>query len=55
MQKRRSLGLTPTFVSLDVSMDHRVKPGGDERGENAALNCLARARNDEAGRPLLAL
>jgi hypothetical protein len=30
MREGRSLGFTALFDSLDVSMDHRLKPGGDE-------------------------
>jgi len=63
MRKWRSERFAALLYLLKVSMDHRVigersdavlrtaMPGGDERGENAALDCLADARNDERKAP----
>jgi hypothetical protein len=46
MRQERSLGFTTLFGWLEVTMDHRVKPGGDECGNG--LLAAAKPRSPDA-------
>jgi hypothetical protein len=49
MRGAHLLRLTVLFDSLHVSMDHRVKPGGDDRENEPACASLRAQRSNPAG------